>query len=775
MAIKDDLPEGRYVIRNLAKTSLVLDVSSGGYANGSNIQVFTNNYTPAQTWQLRWNSDDTCYLVCECNGKCADAASETITAGGNVQSWNYYGGRNQTWIIEKGSTTATVGDKTLQSYRLKLAADTAYYMECWGSPSDITAGTNVQIYTKDTGTDQEWLFDPLDVVHDGGVYEIRTLANTSNCLDNYSGASTTNGNRVWSYARNNTNAQKWVLIKDGDNWKIRQGNSSWCLDAGSGSISSGQAAQIWSDNTSRNQRFTFEAMSTAVIDGRDLPVVRIKPVKNTGLCLDVQGNNSQSGTNVWFYTANTSTAQQWVLVPTTLTDPTMPVPNIQGLVAGSLDATDASLFRNHDDGTFYLKGTCPQSWTTKNGNSFRLRWRWRNFDHSGKWYDWVAYNAWFTPLMKQQTPNWWYTQAIEANMDGRSILQKQYQFEMQTQGVDEYQNITSSTASQTVTVTFHPTNTITGATLTPEGIRVMFDTDYSYSMTFYLSSVKYGDTEILTEAIECTTDDDNNTFDVPFEYLKDIPDNITPLHFTYTFSTDVSIKFTDPLTQSATMRYGQGNVSKSKYPLTLVEDNVAGNQQRWYFAPSGDSLAVLTTDGQLYPLTKGDDGYWLIPRFMENLKLIGLWQNASGSEWCARVDTIAASDVAFHGFTWGEEDGVIIWLNKGEILTEERNIAADAEEHTLLGRAHPYVSYTANQQNGNNYTKISATVKGYILPDRLEDYDTTPASVERMLEVGHCLYRSPKGRVANVAVTDASLTFERDVIQISVSYIEECL
>ena len=43
MAIKDDLPEGLYVVRNLAKTTMCLDVSGGGVANGSNIQVYTKN------------------------------------------------------------------------------------------------------------------------------------------------------------------------------------------------------------------------------------------------------------------------------------------------------------------------------------------------------------------------------------------------------------------------------------------------------------------------------------------------------------------------------------------------------------------------------------------------------------------------------------------------------------------------------------------------------------------------------------------------------------
>lgn len=774
MAIKDDLPEGLYVIRNLANTSLVMDVDGAQKPNGTNIQVFTQNYSIAQTWRLKWNSDGTVYLICNCNGKCADVEGGTMAVGQNVNCWDYKAQRNQKWIIEKGSTTKTVGDKTLQSYRLKSAQDTKWYMESAAAPSTITSGTNVCICTKEDATDQEWLFDPFETIHDGGVYEIRTLTNTNNCLDSVNGQNTTVGNKLQSYARNNTNAQKWVLIQDGSNWKIRQGGSTLVLDAGTGTVASGMLAQIWSDNSSRNQRFQIETLSTIVINGDNMPVVRIKPVKTTSVCLDVEGASSNSGTKVWYITLNDTSAQQWVLIPTTLVDSTMPVPNIQGMVKGSLTATATNLYRNHDDGNLYLKGTCPQSWTTKNGNSFRIRWRTRTFSIAGKWSAWSSYNGWTTPLMQQTVPNWWYTRAFnESSMNPASMKQKQYQFEMQTQGVDDYKNITSNTGTKTITISYHSTNTITGATLTPDGIRVTFDTNYPHSMTFYVSSVTCNGKQILTKSVNCITDDDNNTFDIPFEYLKEIPADGATLTFKYYFSTDVSIKFTTTLTQSTTMTYGLGNVSK--YPLTLKEDNVAGHQQKWYFAPSNDKLSLLTSDGQLYPLTKSSDGYWLIPKFREDLTLIGLWENDDASEWCARVDTVKASDVAFHGFTWGEEDGVIVWLNKDEPLTEERNITADAEEHTLLGRAHPYVSYTANQQNGNNFTKVSATVNGYILPERLEDYGTTPASVERMLEVGHCLYRSPKGRITDVAVTDASLTFERDRFSISVSYIEESL
>jgi hypothetical protein len=772
VAIKDDLPEGLYVVRNLAKTTMCLDVSGGGVANGSNIQVYTNNYTRAQTWRLKWNDDGTAYLISVCNGKAMDADSNNLKKGGNVQCWDYYAGRNQCWTISKGTQTATVGDKTLQAYYMQVKG-TSYYAECYGQASEIADGTNVQLYTKLTDKDQQWLFDPLDKITDGGVYEVRTMTKTSNCLDSTNGYNTTVGNNVQAYARNNTNAQKWVFIKDGTNWKIRQGGSKLVLDAGTGSIpASGRNVQIYSDNTSRNQRWALETVSTTVLAGDDLPVVRIKPTANTSTSLDVTGAGTSNGTNVWVYKNNEDTAaQKWALVPTTLVDPTMPVPSIAGWTS-NLTVAHSATASFHTTKSLYLNGTCPQSWSTKGGNSFRIRWRTRNFTAKGVWSAWGSYCSWRTPLMRTNKNQWWFTQNFaQTSMDYKSILRKAVQFEMCTQGVDEYSNITGEIATKTIYIDYTPTPKFTSATLSPEGLIVTYTVDYDLPITFYLTSATVDNKALLKKAYTVVGDDETNTFTIPFNYLRRIPANGSTLSFAFSIGTDVHGKYGTALTQTCKMDYHDGSVDKH---LVLKNDNAAGMQAKYYFADANDEVSLLTSDGSLYPLTK-TGSYWLVPKFMEDITVIAKWESADGTQWATCADTIKASTVAFHGFTWGEEDGVIIWLNRDEVLKENRDITTDATEHTLLGRPHPYVSYTANQVNNKNWTKVSATVEGYILPERLEDYGTTPASVERMLEVGYCLYRSPKGRISTVAVTDASLTFERDLIQISVTYTEVSL
>ncbi len=777
MAIKDDLPEGLYVLRNLVDSDLVLDAQDKGGANGTNLMVCQLNYGSNQVFQLLYNDDGTAYLICKWNGKCADVQGGAPTKGANVHCWDYLSLRNQIWTIEQGTQTKTIGDKTLQSYYLQMGTDTGYYMEVEGDDKPIS-GSNVQIWTKDSGLDQQWLFDPLDVIHEGGVYEIRTMSNTNNNLENGGGADY-NGKGKLTYAHNDTNNQKWVLIKDGDNWKLRVGSSTssaiYYLDAGTGTPASGDYVTSWTEDTTRNQTWTLETVSTTVIEGQSLPVVRIHPSANTDIALDNIGNNPASYNWVRLFTNHDNdNALRWALLPTTLTDELMPVPNIQGWTSAIGENSNTSLQASHSDGEVYLCGTCPQSWTTKNGNSYRLRWRTRTFTPKGVWSDWSDYEAWQTPLMRQITPNWWYSRAFnESDMDATKALRKQYQFEICTQGTDEYSNVKSSIGTNNLYFDYLPTITLTGATLTTKGLRFIFDSDYPLPLSFYVSSITCDGKEVLIEPITALEDEDNSTFDVVFDNMKSIPADGSTLSVQFNIGTDFAGKFNTELTQSVPVTYGAGNVDK--YPLTLKDSNIAGNQQKWYFAPSNDTLTLITSAGKRYPLTKSEDGNWLIPVCNEDMTLIGLWENEDASEWCARADVIKANAEPFHGFTWGEEDGVVVWLNKDDVLTEERNISAEAEEHTLLGRAHPYVSYLANQQDGKNYTKVSASVKGYIVPDRLEDYGTTPASVERMLEVGHCLYRSPKGRIAPVAVTEASLTFEHDLIEISISYVEESL
>jgi len=117
------------------------------------------------------------------------------------------------------------------------------------------------------------------------------------------GASTASGNTIWAYTANNTGAQNWTGSTSGvvpaGYWNFAT-EGPYCLTA-SGSTSGspvvldpcvGSSAQAWE----------------AVVSGS---YYNLHPANNTGLCLDVRGAGTASGTIVQVYTCNNTNAQNW--------------------------------------------------------------------------------------------------------------------------------------------------------------------------------------------------------------------------------------------------------------------------------------------------------------------------------------------------------------------------------------------------------------------------------------------------------------------------------
>ena len=95
----DVVPNGTYFIRMAKNSSFVLDVDSGSKANGANVQVYSNNDSTAQKWDLTRNADGT-YTICSAvSGKALDVANGSAVSGANVQQYEKNGSNAQKWYI----------------------------------------------------------------------------------------------------------------------------------------------------------------------------------------------------------------------------------------------------------------------------------------------------------------------------------------------------------------------------------------------------------------------------------------------------------------------------------------------------------------------------------------------------------------------------------------------------------------------------------------------------------------------------------------------------
>ena len=89
----DVVPNGTYFIRMAKNSSIVLDVDSGSKANGANVQVYSNNDSTAQNWDLTRNTDGT-YTICSAvSGKALDVANGPAVSGANVQQYEKNGSK----------------------------------------------------------------------------------------------------------------------------------------------------------------------------------------------------------------------------------------------------------------------------------------------------------------------------------------------------------------------------------------------------------------------------------------------------------------------------------------------------------------------------------------------------------------------------------------------------------------------------------------------------------------------------------------------------------
>ena len=95
----DVVPNGTYFIRMAKNSSFVLDVDSGSKANGANVQVYSNNDSTAQKWDLTRNTDGTHTICSAVSGKALDVTNGSAVSGANVQQYEKNGSKAQKWYI----------------------------------------------------------------------------------------------------------------------------------------------------------------------------------------------------------------------------------------------------------------------------------------------------------------------------------------------------------------------------------------------------------------------------------------------------------------------------------------------------------------------------------------------------------------------------------------------------------------------------------------------------------------------------------------------------
>ena len=342
--------DGSYKIKNI-NSNKYLDVSNAGTRDGSNVQIWNNNNTCAQKWNIV-TSGDGYRLVSACSGNSLDISNGTIRSSSNVQIWNNNDTAAQRWYLKKVDDQSTISSS---GYIIKSSGNKALDIR----DGHIANGTSAQIWDPNSTNAQQWFISPTG----DGLYAIMNPASLKYLDASNSGTNDGTKVQIWDRAANNTCAQKWNITKNGDGYRITSSCSGKSLDIFDGKIISGSSVQIWNNNDTAAQRWYLEPSNIVLPNGT------YEIASSNNVVLDVSNAGKSDGTNVQVWEDNNTSAQRWQLARQS--DGSYKIKNINSNKyldvsnAGTRDGSNVQIWNNNN--------TCAQKWNiVTSGDGYRL-------------------------------------------------------------------------------------------------------------------------------------------------------------------------------------------------------------------------------------------------------------------------------------------------------------------------------------------------------------------------------------------------------------------
>ncbi len=296
------LNNGYYKISSIGNKNYNLDVKGAGKKNRTNVQLYKNNNTKAQQWIIKSTGDGYYYIVSRCNNLYMDVKGGKSANKTNIQMYKGNKTKAQKFIF----SPVVTGQKTIEDgdYIISYSSNDNYVLDL--TTGKVNNKTNIQLYQYTGSKNQHWHVAYLN----NGYYRISSVHNNNYVFDVW-GASKKNKTNLQLYKSNKTNAQQFV-IKD-----IGNGN--------------------------------YNIIS-----------------KVNGLGIDISGGKIQNKTNIWMYTNSSSNkSQQFKFTKVvTLKKPTMNLEANTGLNANREEITENTFTVNSTDeidGVEYYRAS------TKNG------------------------------------------------------------------------------------------------------------------------------------------------------------------------------------------------------------------------------------------------------------------------------------------------------------------------------------------------------------------------------------------------------------------------
>lgn len=421
--IKDEMTNGTYEIISSMNNNKVLDIQNGSLNSGAYVQLYDWNGSVAQQYNIRknqngyytiqnigsrlylgvqadWNSmRDGNRLVQGVNASSksgqfiiarnsngywvissawdsrfvVDLNGAKLNNENKIQMYTENGSGAQAWkLLKIGKTREELDDLAVNNrnnlsdgiYTINSSLNFTFVLDVNGG-SKANFG-NIQLYKNNGTVAQGW-----KVNHDSKGYVTFINVGSGKAIDVKNGYSQ-NEQNISQYDSNNTYAQKWIVIKDGDGFKIVSAlNDNFVLDLSNGQVKNMANIQLYKENGTSAQRWYFQTYESIrqkmdkmakqynakIEEGTYI----ISTASNPNYSLDVKYGSTNRGANVWLYSTNETTAQQWVLKKDS-------VGYITFVNVGSnkaLDVTDGKAGNGSNIQQYDVNDTYAQKWITK--------------------------------------------------------------------------------------------------------------------------------------------------------------------------------------------------------------------------------------------------------------------------------------------------------------------------------------------------------------------------------------------------------------------------
>ena len=295
---KRTVSDGTYVIESSINQNYALDVSSGSMNDKANIQLYSKNQTPAQSFVFSYDEKTGYYSIVNLkSGKAIDATDGKAGNGINVQQYDSNGTLAQRWIIENQYDGL---------YVIKSALDPEYVLDV--SNGRASNGNNIQLYKANGTAAQKFKLTDAVIKRtvSDGTYVIESSINQNYALDVSSGSMNDKAN-IQLYSKNQTPAQSFVFSYDEKTgyYSIVNLKSGKAIDATDGKAGNGINVQQYDSNGTLAQRWIIENQ----YDG----LYVIKSALDPEYVLDVSNGRASNGNNIQLYKANGTAAQKFKL------------------------------------------------------------------------------------------------------------------------------------------------------------------------------------------------------------------------------------------------------------------------------------------------------------------------------------------------------------------------------------------------------------------------------------------------------------------------------